>query len=338
MFQENLKNKNLGDLNRIYKKCLKEENILKYNDFNQKSLFFKEDNLKNFFEEIFNSLHSSNLTRKINIEYLGFTDGIETDFMLKHLSIKPFDGNKIEDTFFTQKITNIQDLNNFIFSNCENIIDDLTFFQPISRINLDDFNINFNSILNLNDSNFNNIKIEFLTNFKEMSFGFYKKEFPPVGYEYSFKFCNKEIVFYNLKLIYNYIFLIYEQIIKTNSDYYKLLCTIPNLQKYFPIILNNIDALTPYFAYNKEFFINLNKNNTTSFKLEEIILKSLKYNSEIYKMLDNDLRQNKDICKELINLNINNILLISKYGIVDNNELKDYLLKYFDKKFKTSKL
>ena len=188
MFQENLKNKNLGDLNRIYKKCLKEENILKYNDFNQKSLFFKEDNLKNFFEEIFNSLHSSNLTRKINIEYLGFTDGIETDFMLKHLSIKPFDGNKIEDTFFTQKITNIQDLNNFILSNCENIIDDLTFFQPISRINLDDFNINFNSILNLNDSNFNNIKIEFLTNFKEMSFGFYKKEFLFEEYDVRFPY------------------------------------------------------------------------------------------------------------------------------------------------------
>ena len=63
--------------------------------------------------------------------------------------------------------------------------------------------------------------------------------------------------------------------------------------------------------------------------MKEIILKSLEYNSNLYKNLNEDWKKDKDICEKLLNLNISNIALILRYGFIDNDNFKKYILNYF---------
>ena len=63
--------------------------------------------------------------------------------------------------------------------------------------------------------------------------------------------------------------------------------------------------------------------------MKEIILKSLEYNSNLYKNLNEDWKKDKDICEKLLNLNISNIALILRDGFIDNDNFKKYILNYF---------
>lgn len=40
-------------------------------------------------------------------------------------------------------------------------------------------------------------------------------------------------------------------------------------------------------------------------------------------------KKDKDICEKLLNLNISNIALILRYGFIDNDNFKKYILNYF---------
>ena len=93
--------------------------------------------------------------------------------------------------------------------------------------------------------------------------------------------------------------------------------------------MNDINLVSNYYANNSEFFYRLNKRNFTNFDMKEIILKSLEYNSNLYKNLNEDWKKDKDICEKLLNLNISNIALILRYGFIDNDNFKKYILNYF---------
>lgn len=320
---------NLGIFNKLYKDCFNSHNYLNYSSFLKNPLYFEKEQITLFFEKLFTHFNNLNLSRLVNLEYISFSDGSTTNYLLNQLTIEDFD--VIDNLFFNQEFEDIKQIKKFINNQCsqlDNFMDKIEFFRPINNINLDEFNIDFTEIKKLSSNEFKYIKANFLKVFKEMSYGFYEKNFKPVGREYSIYVCNKEIVFYNLKLLYNYIFLIYKEILLNQKDN-NLFYSIKNLQKYFPIILNDINLVSNYYANNSEFFHRLNKRNFTNFDMKEIILKSLEYNSNLYKNLNEDWKKDKDICEKLLNLNISNIALILRYGFIDNDNFKKYILNYF---------
>lgn len=331
------RNKEYGDLHRLMK-TFNDKKYINYYEVNSRNIFFKKEQLEKFIEDILKSLQSSNIHKHIDMAFTGFSDGTVVDYALHSFHLYDFDIHSSDESFFAEKISSIDGIKKFI--SCGNtdifeLIENIPFFDNIKYLNLNDYDIDFNSVVNLEPINFDSIKYLFNEQFKEISCGFYKKVYRPVGQAYLLNICDKDIVYYNLKLVYNYIYLIYNEIISKNDESMKFLCKINDLPDYFPVIYTDIELLSHYCAYNEFYWSCLNcdymeEKDKVKFSFKDIVLHGLKYNPNFYSYLDENLTKDKEICKTLLDLDVEYFSLICRFGLYNNDDLKSYILKYFE--------
>lgn len=289
--------------------------LQKYDKFleNEKLSF---ENAKKLLEKCVEELKNKKLIRKIDFEYLGFTDTVTTSYLVNLISIK--NPNIASDLIFSQEIKNEESLKRFL-SSIFSIDKYPDFFYISSELEtqLRNFKVN---MLEYKPIDIKDIKEEFLEEYTETDYGFLKNNFSPVGHSYTAYVCDIKMVYNNLSLITWYIRKFYESLLGT-KDESKVLRSVPNIIDNLPIITTTDELLSSTIAYaNKTTKLEiLNSDIEDKYNL---ILSAISKNPNCYNYLPYNYQKDVNICKAAINASIKVFPSIVENGPLSENEWK----------------
>ena len=109
---------NLGIFNKLYKDCLNSHNYLNYSSFLKNPLYFEKEQITLFFEKLFTHFNNLNLSRLVNLEYISFSDGSTTNYLLNQLTIEDFD--VIDNLFLIKNLKILNKSKNLLIVNVLN--------------------------------------------------------------------------------------------------------------------------------------------------------------------------------------------------------------------------
>lgn len=278
------------------------------------------DDAKKLLEKCVNKIKKENTIKKIDFEYLGFTDTVTTTYLVNLISIK--NTNYGSEIIFTKEIKSENEIKDFLTSIFN--IDEYPDFLYISS-ELEDKLKTFTIDINKYESvDITDLKNEFLEEYTETDYGFLKNNFTPIGYSYTAYVCDIETVYKNLNLITWYLRKFYESLLGT-KDEYKVLGSVPNIIDNLPIITTTDELLSSTIAY---------ANKTTKLEIlnsdiedkDKLILSAIYKNPNCYNYLPYNYQKDIDICKAAISTSIKILPSIVENGPLSEKEWKTIIM------------
>lgn len=265
-----------------------------------------------------------NLAYGTHLHYLGFNFGNEKHSKIIH-SISFMPTPHYIENLFVKEMKTVENMLGFFCELNEDIVPD--FFQTFGRNISVDFAKSID-MENMSEANEEVVKLVSEHLFKRMiewESGYYEDVSFGVGETFYIFFCNKEIVKKNIVTICSFVQTYLKKLISEKQNYKFLYNTdCEYLFKICPQILTN-EELSAEFIANAEYRIlsyiletvPLNKN---------MVLSALKLNPKCYCYLPDEYLKDKEICIELLNLDLEMIRFIIEYGPIDVEEWKKHCI------------
>lgn len=295
----------------------------RYIPLNEVKISFDES--KELLEKCIEQLTSKKVSRKIDFDYYGFTDTITTTYDLDNLIVSELYN---DEALFSKRIETQDEIKNFLnATSLLNEYPDFLYVHSELLNKLKDFDLDLSLF---RDIDISNIIEEFQENYEEKDFGLIRNNYPCVGYSYTLYICNKEDVWYNLKLITWYLRNFYENLLKSSyEDKIKVIETIPNIIDNLPIIATSEDLLSCVIAFGD----NLTRTKLLNDKTKDntkLILDALIKNPNCYKFLPANYQNDMEICKCAIKNSISILPSVIENGPIKKSEWEKLIIEFLN--------
>lgn len=273
---------------------------------------------KIFIDEAIKILLDKNIPRNITLKYIGFTtykeDEEVTDYNIRSLKINDlFVGS--DEGIFIKKIESRNDIFNILNYHKSYLLPDFLHlsseekrYAEINKIDIDSLDVN------IKDDGFEIIKKLFLEELEEKDYGFFRKDF--FGCEESFEYfiCDKEVCYYNLKLIYLFVKELYGHMIEHNFEERKKVFSMSSFRlEYFPNITKDENILAYLMAYNRHYLLDFEKY-VGSFDKVSMLKKIIDIVPSNYKLIPQVYQKDIEIVEHMIGHHIEYLSLLIEYG------------------------
>ena len=271
----------------------------------------------------------------IDFKYLRFTDGREQSKYVQKLEIDEYPMGLLY--LFHSKIDSISDICS-VLRYIAVALDDIQYpsFFKFYQEELAEMN-NFKSKIKFNDlKNFRceEIEAEFLSKFTEKDYGYEYEVFEPVGSHFKYFVCNKDFVKYNIQKIYSFCVEFFIYLLEKEEFKGDILQRLTNVEALFPFRFNDKDFVRDLIVNNASYAKKLTTEKTmfnfSEEETNEIIKNALRKNPFMYKCINERYQKNPEICKLVINEDIDCLYSIIKYGPVEANLYKEKALELLE--------
>lgn len=272
-------------------------------------------------------LSENKIPRVIHMDYTGFCDGNDNvDYLLNRFDIKEM--SFIDNIIFSEKITDITKIKDFLFR-INYDYDYLNFYMDGDMLEkLHDFDIDLSTL----NSSIDSFKKGFLEEHTETEYGIKRNGSACVGYEWYEFICNKEDVYYNLSIIYDFINKFKEYLLTDDDFAEDILSNFSSIED-APYILKNKNLLVKAIAYNKIFASTLTKEDSIGlFATKNIILKAIEENPNCYKHIDIYYQRDEDVYCKAIDEDIKLLSFIIETNSFDSRKVKAKIKEAFIEK------
>lgn len=279
-----------------------------------------------YVEAALKEIHKNDVARKIEIDYLGFTDGNDNvDYLLNKITISPLEST--HSIIFGKKINNIDDIKKFLNS-CTYEYDFLENIMLSSKMLelLKDYKIEISSL----DGNIRSFKEKFDEQYEIIETGIKRNNYPCVGYDFTYFICNPEDVLYNFSIILDFVKKFKEYLLEKDILVQDIMISIDSIDE-LDIIITNKKLLAQAIAYNRKICKKLTlKNKIGDFNVKDIILESFKYNPKCYLYIANEWKKTPEIYCTAIDYDLSLLNEIISVNEINEKAIKDAIKKMIE--------
>ena len=279
-----------------------------------------------YVEAALKEIHKNDVVRKIEIDYLGFTDGSDNvDYLLNKITISPLEST--QSIIFGKKINNIDDIKKFLNS-CTYEYDFLENIMLSSKMLelLKDYKIE----ISLLDGTIRSFKEKFDEQYEIIEAGIKRNNYPCVGYDFTYFICNPEDVLYNFSIILDFVKKFKEYLLEKNILVQDIMTSIDSIDE-LDIIKTNKSLLAQAIAYNRKVckYLTL-KEKIGDFNIKDIILESFKYNPKCYLYIAKEWKKTSEVYCAVIDYDISLLNEIIAVNEIDEKAIKDAIKKMIE--------
>lgn len=297
--------------------------------FNYKKLFISDDTEMSFktAQKIINlitpEIFKKEICRSIYLRYIGFRDGDNNvDYSLQEFKIEKPEkadsiifGEKIKDTFFIKEFLQVKD-HHFDFLG-------YYYFNSDMLKELKNFHVHISDL----NPNLDCFKKDFLEEHEEVEDGIRRNLCAGVGYEYMKFICNKDDVYYNLSIIYDFCNKFKQYLVLHEKFSIKFIPYFEDLND-IPYIFEHKKLLVDIIAFNKTLASKITSEMFIgNFSTKELIIDAIMLNSNCYCHINEYYKKDSDIIKLIIEKNIALLPFVIEYNNIDENNIKEKLIR-----------